>query len=90
MKMKMRIWDFFGIAVLTGVIGFSLIQLTTPVVRAEGCPETYYINDCSCQFMYGSYDNTTPIRWYCTYGCTCVPLGGGDNFYIEREYVFEG
>lgn len=84
--MRNGIWKFSGMLVLVGAIGFSVVQLRTPAVSADGCPEQAYINDCPCQFQGGSYEpHGNPPRWYCTYRCTCVPTGGGEPFEIERE-----
>lgn len=84
--MKKRIWKFSGIAALILTIGFSLIQLTTPVVKASGCPETPF-PDCVCNLTASTHEviEGFPGRWYCTYDCVCVWGGGGEPMSIVRD-----
>jgi hypothetical protein len=86
--MKKKIENLVAISIVFFVLCFSLVQLTTPVVRAQGCPQQTYIDNCSCNLIYGVMDNH-PTRWYCYYSCTCVPTGGGEPMEIEREVVIE-
>ncbi len=86
--MKKRIWQFGGIGVLTVALGISVIQLMTPIVRADGCPSEPF-PDCMCDLEGGSYtiDSNDNIHWYCTYSCLCTGGGGGgEPFRIIREY----
>ena len=89
--MKKRIWNFFGIAVLTVVVGFSLIQLKTPVVRAEGCPSDPFPG-CACNLISAEHLWVEGEwgYWWCTYSCVCSFGGGGEPMTIVRDLVVNG
>lgn len=81
--MKKRMWNLIGISILTLAIVFSVIQLNTKVVKAEGCPHPDTVG-CGCIFEYGigiTYGEVT--HWTCYYLC-----GGcgspGEPMYIEQ------
>lgn len=86
--MKKRLWNLLGVGIMTLVIGIGLIQLTSPVVRAEGCPEEPY-SGCMCDLIDSiSVESGGLTHWYCTYGCYCAGTGGGEYFYIEQTLDF--
>ncbi|CAN5406887.1 hypothetical protein BH20ACI2_BH20ACI2_27290 [soil metagenome] len=73
---------------ITAVIGFGLIQLTTPVVRANGCPSDPGIG-CMCNLIDAvSVESGGNTIWYCTYGCYCPGGGGEGHMYIERTFEY--
>lgn len=85
--MKKRMWNLFGITIMAVVIGFSLIQLRTTVVSANGCPADPN-NGCMCTLNEAiSVESGGTTVWYCTYGCYCG-YGDGNFFYIERTYEY--
>jgi hypothetical protein len=85
--MRKRIWKLFGIAAMVSVMGFGLIQATTTVVRANGCPVDPN-NGCMCTLHEAiSVQSGGQTVWYCTYGCYCG-YGDGNFFYIERTYEY--
>ncbi len=85
---KRGVLKIFAIAALTGVIGFSVFQVSTPVVRADGCPSDPFPN-CECtltEVVWAQYGDQT--HWWCTYSCYCHGTGGVDPFYVERNYDY--
>ncbi len=86
--MKRRILNWMGIAIMAGAIAFSLIQLRVPVVRADGCPSNPF-PECDCVLNWStSTQYGTQTAWLCNYNCSCPQPGGGDFFYIEKEYSY--
>ncbi len=82
--MKKYIWNLFGVALMALVIGFSLVQLSTRVVKAEGCPPASAVG-CGCMSQGHTGINIGDglgILWTCNY--LCGGCGGdGNPMYIE-------
>lgn len=53
--MKRRILNWIGIPIMAGAIAFSVIQLTIPVVKADGCPDPSSVG-CGCVFLYSTWE----------------------------------
>jgi hypothetical protein len=86
--MKKGIWKFWGILVLAGAIGFSFIQLSTPVSEASGCPANPY-PECTCTLIEGTYvQHGDEGHWFCRYWCSCFVPGSNEHFEIERTEEF--
>ena len=86
--MRQIAWKFLGSVVLATLLVISYVQLNTPAVHADGCPDNPFSN-CSCTLIDAqSVEYGGQIHWYCTYDCYCTGPGGGDPFYIERTYDF--
>ena len=69
---------------MAAAISFSLIQLTTSVVKAEGCPAGYMVG-CGCEFVdgVGVDGGDGHVYWTCYYICGGCN-GPGEPMYIER------
>lgn len=87
--MKRTISKWIGIAAMAGAIAFSLIQVRTPVVRANGCPDNPF-PECVCTLSHSvSAQSGDLITTTCTYNCNCSGFGGdGNHFYIEKDYSY--
>lgn len=86
--MNNRIWNLIGIAIMAVVIGLTLFQLTTPVVKADGCP-TNPDPYCDCRLVDSiSVTNGDRTILYCTYSCSCPSPGGGEPFVIEKTFEY--
>lgn len=93
--MKRRIWNSIGMTVLAAAIAFSLAQLRTQVVKADGCPAASSVPQsvgCNCVYDYGlwSIENGVP-HGECHYTCQCCdcwPNADVNNFLIERTYDY--
>lgn len=91
--MKMRIWNLFALTIMVGIITFSLIQLRTTVVKADGCPSdsaASFALNCDCRYFYSTTEWTPqgPLT-HCYYNCSCYSGGSGEPFEIEREITVE-
>ena len=86
--MKRKIMNFLGASFLISMIGLSLVQLNTSVVKATGCPSNPF-PECNCVLTQYWYYGSNPTHWYCHYHCSCPGGGGGEPFEIERDWEFD-
>ena len=85
---KKRIRNVIGMMIMAAAIVFSMIQLSTSVVRAEGCPDASSVG-CGCTFQgYTTAEyNGQAVFWchyLCGFGCGG---GGGDPILIEQDVM---
>jgi hypothetical protein len=85
---KKVIRNVIGSMILASAIVFSIMQLNTSVVRADGCPDAGTVG-CGCVFMYstsGTHNGQAVLwcRYMCGFGCGG---GGGDPILIEQEIM---
>ena len=86
--MKRRILTCILVAISIGMLTLSVLQLSTRVVKAAGCPSDPFPG-CLCNLNNAiSVQSGNETHWYCTYDCYCGQPGGSENFLIEREYSY--
>lgn len=84
--MKNKIRNVIGIMLMTATIAivFSVIQLNTPIVRANPvCPSSPF-PPCDCRLVSSVQEPSGKVT--CWYVCECggPGRGGGEPFEIER------
>ncbi len=87
--MKKRILSGILAAISLVVLSVSVLQLSTRVVNASGCPQQPFLG-CDCALnWYTTTQYGEETHYLCNYSCFCPGQGGGaENFYIERDYSF--
>lgn len=89
--MKRRIWNSIGMTVLAVAIAFSLAQLRTPVVKADGCPDASTMG-YGCTYLYGLWWMENGVEHgECHYVCECWGCWAQpdiNNFLIEQTYYY--
>lgn len=83
--MKKKILTYLLATISLVVLGLGMVQLSTRVVKADGCPSEPFAG-CFCDLSDAQgVQSGDQIHWYCTYNCSCGGGGGAEPFFIIRE-----